>query len=74
MNNEIISINLEVGHGHYSCLGKHPLFDEIDIANVNDTLFWIKHTDMPEKFCKDKIIELIRKFISEENFDIPILK
>lgn len=71
MNNKIITINLLIDV--YSN-NENNLFDEIDIANDNDTLFLVKYEDMPEEFCKDKIIELIRKFISEQDFDIPILK
>ena len=39
------------------------LFDEISILTNNDTLFHIKYKDMPEEFCKNKIIHLFNSLI-----------
>lgn len=42
---------------------ENNLFDEISILTNNDTLFVVKYEDMPEEFCKNKIIHLIKNNI-----------
>lgn len=43
---------------------KDNLFDEINIYNnKNDTIFTTKYEDIPEEFCENKIINLIKNKI-----------
>lgn len=42
---------------------KNNLFDEISIHTNNDTLFTVKYEDMPEEFCKNKIIHFMKNKI-----------
>lgn len=43
---------------------ENNLFDKIYIYTHNDTLFTVKYEDMPEEFCKNKIIRLIKNEIA----------
>ena len=42
---------------------ENNLFDEISILTNNNTLFDLKYEDMPEEFCENKIIRLIKNNI-----------
>lgn len=42
------------------------VFDEIVIYNHNDILFEVTYEDMPDIFCKDKIIQLLKTKITNE--------
>ena len=53
------SISVDLRINVYS-KNENNLFDEINIYNNNDILFTAKYEDMPEEFCKNKIIRLIK--------------
>jgi hypothetical protein len=60
IDTNIISVDLTINV--YS-KNDNNLFDEIIIYNNNVTLFTVKYEDMPEEFCKNKIIHLIKNKI-----------
>jgi len=61
IDTDVISVVLTINV--YSTNEKN-LFDEISILTNNDTLFNVKYKDMPEEFCKSKIIHLIKNNLS----------
>ena len=61
IDTDIISVALIINV--YS-KNENNLFDEITIYKNNDTLFTINYEDMPEEFCKNKIIDLIKNKLS----------